>query len=280
MGFPYHGTMVLVWCSYTTLGMGTIEVPLNQEFIYLIGTLKWVTEVPTLQYVPFLPSPPLNLMTLSPPNSMLMQWAEGGSLDDFIDIRLGRKPSHIHIHAPGSTNADYKLGAPAPPPLRRSGNPAHMLSASDLHSRSARIRTFQAFQRVGSTEGKREREKKKRNGKWTAVHLLSADEVKGLFKDVVVGLGFLVLFVRRAEYETDFCFNLVKHNKSILHLDLKPGNVLLTWDEGKLMYFFSELHIINADEYMTRPCTMLLDFGTSRDMINSTRLQHSRNTGT
>ena len=174
---------------------------------------------------------------------MLIQWAEGGSLDDFIDIRLGRKPSHIHIHAPGSTDADYELGAPAPPPLRRSGTAAHTLSASDLHSRSARIRAFRAFQRAGGAEGEREREreKKKRNGEWTAVHLLSADEVKGLFKDVVAGLGFLVssssfAFVRREEHETDICFRLVQHDKSILHLDLKPGNVLLTWDEGKLMY--------------------------------------------
>ncbi|EDR06625.1 uncharacterized protein LACBIDRAFT_299595 [Laccaria bicolor S238N-H82] len=177
---------------------------------------------------------------------VLMQWAEGGSLDDFIDIRLGRKPSHIHFHAPGSTDADYELGTPAPPPLRRSGTPAHTLSASDLHSRSARIRAFRAFQRAGGAEGERQRERetRKRNGEWTAVHLLSADEVKGLFKDVVAGLGFL-------------------HDKSILHLDLKPGNVLLTWDEGKLI-----------------PRAMLSDFGTSRDMINSTRLQRSGNTGT
>ena len=27
-----------------------------------------------------------------------------------------------------------------------------------------------------------------------------------------------------------------QHNKSILHLDLKPGNVLLTWDDGRIMY--------------------------------------------
>ena len=26
-----------------------------------------------------------------------------------------------------------------------------------------------------------------------------------------------------------------KHAKAILHLDLKPGNVLLTWDDGRLM---------------------------------------------
>ena len=145
---------------------------------------------------PFLPFTPLNLMKLSPPNSMLMQWAEGGSLNNFINIRLGHKPSHIHVHAPGSTDADYELGTPAPPPLWRSRNPTHTLSDSDLHSRSARIRAFQAFQRTGGAEGEkeREREKKKRNGEWTAVHLLSADEVKGLFKDVMVGLGFLVSF--------------------------------------------------------------------------------------
>ena len=67
-----------------------------------------------------------------------------------------------------------------------------MPSASDLHSRSARIRAFRAFQRAGGAEGERERETRKRKGEWTAVHLLSADEVNGIFKDVVAGLGFLV----------------------------------------------------------------------------------------
>ncbi|TFY82901.1 hypothetical protein EWM64_g1112 [Hericium alpestre] len=78
---------------------------------------------------------------------------------------------------------------------------------------------------------------------WKAVHLLSAEEVKSLFSDVVEGLGFL-------------------HDKSILHLDLKPGNVLLTWDEGRLI-----------------PRAMLSDFGTSRDMVNNSR-DRSGNTGT
>ncbi len=68
---------------------------------------------------------------------------------------------------------------------------------------------------------------------WTAVHLLSPEEAKSLFGDVVEGLAFLVL-----NLSIDLPWLLRKslqHAKSILHLDLKPGNVLLTWDEGRLM---------------------------------------------
>jgi hypothetical protein len=32
-----------------------------------------------------------------------------------------------------------------------------------------------------------------------------------------------------------FFLNLEQHGKSVLHLELKPLNVLLTWDEGSLM---------------------------------------------
>jgi serine/threonine protein kinase len=72
---------------------------------------------------------------------------------------------------------------------------------------------------------------------------MSAEEVRSLFGDIVEGLAFL-------------------HDKSILHLDLKPGNVLLTWDEDRLV-----------------PRAMLSDFGTSRDMLHSSRAR-SGNTGT
>ncbi|KAK0477191.1 kinase-like protein, partial [Armillaria luteobubalina] len=159
---------------------------------------------------------------------ILMQWAEGGSLDDFIDDRLGRETRHIHINPTGSLNGP---------------NPA-----SNIHSRSARIRAYRAFQRASPEE--KERLRRRMSGQqpqglqtWTAVHLLSPEEVKSIFTDVVEGLAFL-------------------HDKSILHLDLKPGNVLLTWDEGKLI-----------------PRAMLSDFGTSRDMVNTSQVR-SGNTGT
>ncbi|KAK0444538.1 kinase-like domain-containing protein [Desarmillaria tabescens] len=158
---------------------------------------------------------------------ILMQWAEGGSLDDFIDDRLGRETRHIHINPSGALNGTS--------------------ATSNIHSRSARIRAYRAFQRASPEE--KEQLRKRMNGQtqgvqtWTAVHLLSPEEVKSIFTDVVEGLAFL-------------------HDKSILHLDLKPGNVLLTWDEGKLI-----------------PRAMLSDFGTSRDMVNTSQVR-SGNTGT
>ncbi|KAJ7151236.1 kinase-like domain-containing protein [Mycena filopes] len=169
---------------------------------------------------------------------VLMQWAEGGSLDDFIDVRLGRRSQHIHMHpAPDDNNNNSRSQTPAPD----GGSPG-----PDQLSRSARIRAFREFQRAPPEQRERRRAemtRSKSSATWTAVHLLSAEEVKSLFRDVVDGLAFL-------------------HDKSILHLDLKPGNVLLTWDEGKLI-----------------PRAMLSDFGTSRDMLHSSRTR-SGNTGT
>ncbi|KAL4073519.1 kinase-like domain-containing protein [Scleroderma citrinum] len=156
---------------------------------------------------------------------VLMQWAESGSLDDLIDLRLGRPSKLPHMQSASS------------------------LSSSD--SPSARIRAFRAMKRAPPEE--RERLRREMEDKaasrapgrtsWKAVHLLSAEEVQSLFSDVVEGLAFL-------------------HNRSILHLDLKPGNVLLTHDEGTLI-----------------PRAMLSDFGTSRDMLQPSG-SRSGNTGT
>lgn len=157
---------------------------------------------------------------------VLMQWAEGGSLDDFIGLRLGRSIGLPHMQSSSSS--------PAP----------------DDPTPSARIRAFRAMKRAPPEERERlRREMEERTNyrgnrpSWKAIHLLSAEETRSLFADVTHGLAFL-------------------HDKSILHLDLKPGNVLLTWDEGKLI-----------------PRAMLSDFGTSRDMVRSSGVR-SGNTGT
>ncbi|TFK47510.1 kinase-like protein [Heliocybe sulcata] len=139
---------------------------------------------------------------------VLMQYASGGSLDDFIAARLGDKDS--------STSNQ----------------------SSEEASRSARIRSFRERQRTAHQGNARVHS----GAKWKAVHLLSAEEVRKLFGDVVEGLAFL-------------------HDQSILHLDLKPGNVLLTYDDSQLI-----------------PRAMLSDFGTSRDMLHSRA--RSGNTGT
>lgn len=113
-----------------------------------------------------------------------MQWAEGGryvpsgyicfkavlinfvdSLDDFIDGRLGRSSKLPHLHPPSSQ--------------------------SPQSSRSARIRAFRTFQHAPPEERKRMRGREGGDS-WKAIHLLSAEEVKSLFSDVVHGLGFLV----------------------------------------------------------------------------------------
>lgn len=65
------------------------------------------------------------------------------------------------------------------------------------------------------------------------MHLLSGHEVKALFGDVVSGLAFLVSDSLLREQTWFLTF--LQHDKTILHLDLKPGNVLLTWDEEALM---------------------------------------------
>lgn len=69
----------------------------------------------------------------------------------------------------------------------------------DPHSRSARIRAFRALQRAPPEERERMRramnEEARVGGTWTAVHLLSASEVRSLFGDVVDGLAFLVRYV-------------------------------------------------------------------------------------
>ncbi|KAF8747800.1 Kinase-like protein [Rhizoctonia solani] len=137
--------------------------------------------------------PPLIAILRSPcSGSVLMQWAELGSLDDLILQRLGVK------------TADRDPDLSEPP-------------SGEYQTREARIRAFRARAGGGPvhTSGEvRRKEARRRAREMKAVHLLSAEEIRSLFGDVVSGLAFL-------------------HESSFLHLDLKPGNVLLTLDEAQ-----------------------------------------------
>lgn len=149
---------------------------------------------------------------------VLMEWAEGGSLDDLIDARQGKR-TIIAETASGTADDD-----------------------ANLSTRSARIRAFKAAKQShasGSvnTNGTRQRSSS------IGVHLLSPEEIKSFFNDIVSGLAFL-------------------HDRSILHLDLKLGNVLLTKDDDRLIQR-----------------AMLSDFGTSQDALQTSRVR-SGNTGT
>lgn len=96
-------------------------------------------------------------------------------------------PRFVHIDSPGK-------------------EPDHAPSG-DVHTRSERIRAFRAYQRAPPSEKERMRREMEtqfggspsdspslgaKKAEWTPVHLLSAQEVKSLFRDVVEGLAFLV----------------------------------------------------------------------------------------
>ncbi|KAI9444187.1 other/IKS protein kinase [Lactarius indigo] len=236
LGMGANGTVFL--CQHVLNGnplghFAVKKIAVGQSASYLLKILREVHLLETLRHPNIITYHHAWLETAQfstfgpkiPTLHVLMQWAEGGSLDDYIDARLGR-PTHLPHPASNDASTDDDD------------------TSSEVHSRSARIRAFRAMQRAAPSEKSALRAKLNDNGhSWTAVHLLSAEEVLGIFGGVAAGLGFL-------------------HDKSILHLDLKPGNVLLTWDEGALI-----------------PRAMLSDFGTSRDMLQMPRAR-SGNTGT
>ncbi|KAH9941311.1 kinase-like protein [Epithele typhae] len=250
LGMGANGSVYL--CQHVLdenpLGLFAVKkVAVGQSHSYLLNTLKEVRLLEKLHHP--------NIVTYHhawlessqfssfgpriPTLHILMQWAEGGSLDDLIDTRLGRRAPnlpHIRTTADGSTE-QYTSPQPTSPIEQEASQP---------YSRNARIRAFRALQRAPPEERERLRHEMGLNDSGQAkstvnlkpVHLLSAEEIHELFKDVVGGLAFL-------------------HERSILHLDLKPGNVLLTWDEGKLV-----------------PRAMLSDFGTHKT-CNTGTLEYS-----
>ncbi|KAK7031305.1 putative serine/threonine-protein kinase iks1 [Paramarasmius palmivorus] len=175
---------------------------------------------------------------------VLMQWAEGGSLDDFIDVRLGRQTGHNNVwhynpplnlqnpFAPSPSNSPFPSpgSVQAPSPQAPQGQ-----DSIDMNSRAARIRAFRAFQKATPEEKERMRRTGRGNGSssgtWSAIHLLSADEIK----------------------------SLVQGHRGRVGVPAQQVNI--------------------AFGFKACPRAMLSDFGTSRDMISSGGVR-SGNTGT
>jgi hypothetical protein len=99
------------------------------------------------------------------------------SLDDFILSRQGILSSSHDQH-----HNNMRSDAPAE-------------TEDDVMSRSNRIRAFREQQRRHQAEGpgssKATSHSAQSNTNLRAVHLLSAEEIKSLFGDIVSGLGFL-----------------------------------------------------------------------------------------
>lgn len=83
------------------------------------------------------------------------------------------------------------------------------------------------------------------------MHLLREDEIVQLLHDITSGLGFL-------------------HDKGILHLDIKPGNVLLHWEDDALLYV----------HYSYSPRALLSDFGSSVPLHQNWMRTRTGHTGT
>jgi hypothetical protein len=140
------------------------------------------------------------------------------SLDDFINHRRGKAPKLAYLHhlhhpppfspsAPLSPSAPESSSSPRDQPYSQHASPTlphksraaydQESASSNPLSRKARIRAFREYQRASPAEKDRLRkvgiaDVVGATGAWKAVHLLSAEEIRSLFGDVVEGLAFLV----------------------------------------------------------------------------------------
>jgi hypothetical protein len=100
--------------------------------------------------------------------SVLMEWAECGSLDDLIDARQG----HAHpVIDPTMPEAD---------------------SGDDETTRTARIRAFKATKKAHRSDGIGNGSASRVPPVSPGILLLSAEEIKNYLSDIVSGLAFLV----------------------------------------------------------------------------------------
>lgn len=189
---------------------------------------------------------------------VLMMAANGGSLADWISARAG--DATAAAGESGSSDSGRARGVDVPHPRngkpgssdgQKQGkkqddvatvNPAERLRIERL---KAALRQRRANRTAANDQASvPPRQVDPQSNMEVGVHLLREDEIYSLLTDITSGLAFL-------------------HDRGILHLDIKPGNVLLHWDEDSLI-----------------PRAMLSDFGSSLLLHDNWTRTRSGHTGT
>ena len=122
--------------------------------------------------------------------SVLMEWAELGSLEDLIDARLGK----------------------AVPGLQNTSGASNAGDVSGAQTRSARIREFKKAQKAAHELAAQDHHSQLRTEANSAIHYLSGEEIRSLLADIVSGLAFLV---RRIKLRLAFSLTVLNVARSV-----------------------------------------------------------------
>ncbi|KAF8954903.1 hypothetical protein BDZ97DRAFT_2064311 [Flammula alnicola] len=215
---------------------------------------------------------------------VLMQWAEGGSLDDFIDVRLGRKPAHIHMHPVLSASSTFDPSFPPSPAsstheLPPDGDaaepttPTQTGASPKAHGKDKRPRVADADHADGHET---QQPQQHASSKPDDPHSRSAR------------IRAFRAFQRAPPEEKE---RMRSEMEGTFGAGMPPGVAGSPGAGGGGPAEWTAVHLLSAEEVKSLfamlwkgwhfcPRAMLSDFGTSRDMINSTRVQRSGNTGT
>lgn len=169
---------------------------------------------------------------------VLMMAANAGSLADWISARAGEKRDS----SPRPTGVETLVEKSGEEKVEKEASPVDRRKIERLKAALRQRRATRQTQPTSSSPPCSSTESEASAG--VGVHLLRTEEIYSLIHDIVSGLSFL-------------------HNRGILHLDIKPGNVLLHWDEDSLI-----------------PRALLSDFGSSLHLHDNWTRTRSGHTGT
>ncbi|KAH9174782.1 kinase-like protein [Lactarius sanguifluus] len=187
LGMGANGTVFL--CQHVLNGnplghFAVKKIAVGQSASYLLKILREVHLLETLRHP--------NIITY---HHAWLETAQFSTFGPKIPTLQYTRFTHPPAAAPLMIISTRVLAVPTHLPHPTSNDPSTEDdddASSEVHSRSARIRAFRAMQRAAPSEKSALRAKLGNNGhSWTAVHLLSTEEVLGIFGGVAAGLGFL-----------------------------------------------------------------------------------------